>query len=119
MSILLEDLVRRRKQTDIEYQQYIDEIIALSKKVKDPSESDQYPSAINTRGKQAIYDNVGKDKTQALILHDAIMNSRSDDWRQYYLKEKRVKKAIDKAMGHLTNEETKKLLEIIKNQREY
>jgi len=119
MSVLLEELVMRRKQADLEYREYLMEIIALSKKVRDPSESKQYPSTVNTRGKQALYDNLENDEPKALLLHDAVMEARSDDWRQYFMREKGVKKAVQKAVGDIPEEELKELFEIIKNQYEY
>ena len=64
--------------------------------MRNPSESQSYPNEINTRGKQALYDNLGKDKAKAESVHDAIMRSRSDDWRAYFLKEKAVKKRSKK-----------------------
>lgn len=119
MSELLEELVKRRKQADIEYKQYLDEIIALSKKVNDPSESEEYPSSIDTRGKQALFDNLGRDEDKTTSVHAAILSSRSDDWRGHTLKERKIKIAIKKALPKITEDELKDLFEIIKNQHEY
>lgn len=119
MSELLDELVKKRKQADLEYRKYLDEIIALSKKVKNPSESESYPNEIDTRGKQALYDNLGKDQAKAESIHDAIMESRSDDWRGHPLKERKIKIAIQKVLSEITEQELKDLFEIIKNQNEY
>ncbi len=119
MSELLDELIKKRKQADIEYQKYLAEIIALSKKVKNPSESESYPNEINTRGKQALYDNLGKDQEKAESVHDAILSSREDDWRGHPLKERRIKIAIQQILSEITDEELKNLFEIIKNQNEY
>ncbi len=119
MSELLEELVKKRKQADLEYKKYLAEIIALSKKVKNPSESQSYPNEIDTRGKQALFDNLGKDQSKAEVVHDAVMSSRSDDWRGHPLKERKIKIAIQKELPELTELELKALFEIIKNQNEY
>jgi len=119
MSVLLEELVMRRKQADLEYQKYLAEIIALSKKVRNPSESEQYPSSIDTRGKQALFDNLNGDEAIALAIHKAVLNSRRDDWRGEFMKEKEVKKAVKKVAPDLSEKEFKGLFEIIKNQHEY
>jgi len=119
MSVLLEELVMKRKQADLEYQKYLAEIIALSKKVIDPSESDQYPGKINTRGKQALFDNLDGVEERALSVHEAVMVSRSDDWRGHFLKERGIKIAIKKAIDDISDEELKEIIEIIKNQHEY
>ncbi len=49
MSVLLKELIRQRKQADIEYKKYLEEIIALAKKARDPSKSERYPSTIDSR----------------------------------------------------------------------
>lgn len=119
MSELLDELVKKRKQADLEYRKYLEEIIALSKKVKNPSESESYPNEIDTRGKQALYDNLGKNQAKAESIHDAILESRSDDWRGHPLKERKIKLAIQKVFPEVTDLELKDLFEIIKNQNEY
>jgi type I restriction enzyme R subunit len=119
MSELLDELVKKRKQADLEYRKYLEEIIALSKQVKNPSESGVYPNEIDTRGKQALYDNLGKDQAKAESIHDAIMSSRSDDWRGHPLKERKIRLAIQKVLPKITDQEMKDLFEIIKNQNEY
>lgn len=119
MSELLDELVKKRKQADMEYQKYLAEIIALSKKVKNPSESESYPNEIDTRGKQALFDNLGKDQGKSLSVHAAIISSRGDDWRGHFLKERKIKMAIKKILADVTDEELKNLFEIIKNQNEY
>lgn len=119
MSELLDELVKKRKQADLEYRKYLEEIIALSKKVKNPSESESYPNEIDTRGKQALYDNLGKDKNKAYVLHDAILDARSDDWRGHPLKERKIKIALQKVLPEINNQERTDIFEIIKNQNEY
>ncbi len=119
MSELLEELVIRRKQEDIEYKKYLDEIIALSKNVTNPGTSEEYPINIDTRGKQALFDNLEKDKEKAISVHDAILNSRSDEWRGHILKERRIKIAIKKVLPEISDDDLKNLFEIIKNQNEY
>ena len=119
MSELLKELIRQRKQAVLEYQKYLEEIIALAKKVRDPSKSEQYPSTIDSRGKQALYDNLGNDEEKAFRVHEAVMSSRSDDFRGHLLKERRIKLAIKKALSTISEEELKELFEIIKNQHEY
>lgn len=119
MSELLDELVKKRKQADMEYRKYLEEIIALSKKVKNPNESESYPNEIDTRGKQALYDNLGKDQSKALEVHNAVMDSRQDSFRGDFLKEKKIKIAIQKVLPEITDQELKDLFEIIKNQNEY
>jgi type I restriction enzyme R subunit len=118
MSALLAELVKKRKQDDIEYQKYLAEIVALAKKVKDPMAGSVNPE-INTPALRALYDNLGEDVGLALTVNEAIMNSREADWRGHFQKEKRIKNAIRVAMPDIEDEELKSLFEIIKNQHDY
>jgi type I restriction enzyme, R subunit len=117
MSELLEELVKRRKQADIEYRQYLASIIDLTKQVKDPRGG--RPKGIDTPAKCALYDNLGQDTEKALLVHEAILGSIEDDFRGHPQKERRVKIAIKKALPNITDEELKNLFELIKNQHEY
>ena len=119
MSELLDELVRQRKQADLEYKEYLAKIITLSKQVRNPEQSAYYPKAIDSKAKQALYDNLGQDETKALAVHEAIMRSRWADFRGNPLKERAIKISIKKVLTKLSDDELKNLFEIIKNQHEY
>ena len=118
MSELLDELIKRRRQEDVAYQEYLAQIIALAKQVKDPAQSAHYPAAINTKAKQALYDNLGKDEEKALAVHEAVMNSREDNWRGHLQKERKIRIEISNALPG-SSDGLKDLFEIIKNQHEY
>jgi type I restriction enzyme R subunit len=92
--------------------------MALSKKVKDPMDEAVSPE-IDTPAKRALYDNLGQDVAEALIVHDAVIDSRQSDWRGNHLKERAIKIKIKKALPDISDEKLKDLFEIIKNQNEY
>ena len=119
MSILLQELIRKRKQASLEYKKYLEEIIALAKKVRDPSKSERYPRGIDSPGKQALYDNLDRDEEKSFAVHEAVIDSRSDDFRGHLLKERKIEIAIKKVLPNISKEELKKLFEIVKNQHEY
>lgn len=118
MSELLDELVKKRKQADVEYEEYLKQIIALSKKVKDPMD-ESVSSEINTQAKRSLYDNLGQDVAKALAVDGAVLSARQADWRGNHLKERAIKIEISKALPDLSDEELKNLFEIIKNQHEY
>jgi type I restriction enzyme R subunit len=118
MSELLDELVQKRKQSDIEYREYLKEVIALSKKVKNTMD-ESVSSEIDTAAKRALYDNLGQDVTKALAVDAAVMNARQSDWRGNHLKERAIKVELKKALPDLAEEELENLFEIIKNQHEY
>lgn len=119
MSELLDELVKQRKRSDIEYREYLTKIIELSKQVKNPERSPYYPKAVDTKAKQALYDNLGQDEVKALAVHEAVMESHQADWRGNHLKERAIKIAIKKILTEISDDELKNIFEIVKNQNEY
>ena len=119
MSELLSELVKRRKQEDIEYKEYLAQIVALTKQVRNPEQSGYYPASVDTKGKQALYDNLGKDAQKAIALHEGITHAREDGWRGHPQKERRIKIEIRRSLPELSDDGLKDLFEIIKNQHEY
>jgi len=117
MSELLDELVKQRKRSDIEYKAYLAKLVEFSKQVNNPEQSKYYPQNINSRGKQALYDNLGKDTNKAMEVHDAIMDSRQDAWRGNPLKERAIKIGIKKSVNGISTEEIDDILEIIKKSK--
>lgn len=118
MSELLSELIRKRKQEDTEYREYLEQMKDLSEKVKNPMADEAVPE-IDTPGKRALYDNLGQDADKALRVHEAVMRSRYADWRGDFLKEKSIKIGIKTALPDASDEERSGIFEIIKNQHEY
>lgn len=118
MSELLDELVKKRKQADVEYKEYLKQVVALSKKVKNPMD-ESVGLEINTSAKRALYDNLGQDVAKALVVDKAVLGARQSDWRGNHLKERAIKIEIKKALPDIGDEELKNLFEIIKNQNEY
>jgi type I restriction enzyme R subunit len=81
MSELLDALIAQRKKEAVDYQKYLENIVALAKKVSNPALGESYPSAFNTPAKRALYDNLGKEETLALAVDSAVRECRQDDWR--------------------------------------
>ena len=117
MSELLDALIEQRKQEALDYQKYLEKIVELAKKVKNPA-GEEYPKALNTPAKRALYDNLGKDEALALNVDSAVRKSRQDDWRGNAVKVRRVRIAI-KAVLQDDEALTEQILELVKNQNEY
>lgn len=118
MSELLAELVRKRKQDDIEYKKYLEEIIELTKKAKNPM-SESISPEINTKALRALYDNLGQDVNIALAVNEAVLDSREADWRGHFQKEKRIKNAIKGVVPEIKEEALKSIIELIKEQNDY
>jgi len=101
MSALLDALVAQRKSAALDYQAYLEQVVALTKQVKNPASSSSYPASLDTPAKRALYDNLGKD-----------------DWRNNAVKVRKVKIALKTVLGG-DDAQTGQLLELVKNQQEY
>jgi len=145
MSQLLDALIAQRRQEALDYQKYLQDIVELTKKVKNPTEGASYPKSLNTPAKRALYDNLGKNETLALAIDAAVLASRQDDWRSNTFKVRRVRFAIKGALeayklsrtgkssgeakeepesygpdkGESIDDRVDRILELVKTQNEY
>lgn len=122
MSVLLDELIKMRKEVALEYEKYLMEIIALSGKVKKPSSTNEYPISINTNAKRALFDNLGKNEAMATELDDKIMTTKKDSWRDNVQKSKAVRNAIAEVLnnhGVKDDNEVHRIFDLVRNQQEY
>ncbi len=121
MSILLDELIKLRKEKTEEYEKYLDKIVELTRKVKRPSEKSTYPTSLTTNAKRALYDNLGKNEKIANKLDEKIMTTKKDDWRNNRIKTKAVEYAIKKVLEkfQVKDPDAEYILDIVKNQRDY
>ncbi|BAV94591.1 type I restriction endonuclease subunit R [Ichthyobacterium seriolicida] len=117
MSKLLDEIIQLRKQEKISYEKYLKKIKELAKKVAEPSNSESYPSSINSRAKQALYDNLESNEELAIELDREIQDNKLDGWRDGGIKEKKLMLAVNNVIDD--NAKTLSLMEIIKAQSEY
>jgi type I restriction enzyme R subunit len=117
MSKLLDEIIKLRKQETCDYQEYLDKIKKLAIKITEPSSGESYPNSINTRAKQALYDNLENNESLANILDETIRYNKLDGWRDGGIKEKKLMLAVNGIVADA--EKTLALMDIIKAQREY
>ena len=118
MSELLDALIQERRQGALEYRRYLERIAELTRHVKNPATGSTYPKSLNSRGKQALYDNLDRNEPLALAVDAALHESTQDDWRNHPVKIKIVRYAIRDALPKdATNLDA--ILELVKNQHEY
>jgi type I restriction enzyme, R subunit len=145
MSQLLDALIAQRRQQALDYQKYLQQIVELTKKIKNPTEGSSYPNSLNTAAKRALYDNLDRNEVLALAIHDAVLANKQDDWRGNVFKVRKVRFAVKNALetyrlaktgqsggvgaeepdlyrgkpGNPVEDEVEKILELVKNQHEY
>ena len=116
MSVLLTELVKKRKQNDIEYREYLEQISSLAEKVINTV--DNTVVGIDTTGKIALYDFFDENKELALKVFEAIKNNAPNGFRGNPMKRRVVKKALSDASG-LTGEQLEKLMELVVQNEEF
>ncbi len=98
MSDLLDALIDQRKQAALDYQAYIDAVVALAQQVSQPESSSSYPPSINTTALRALYDNLDHDADLAVRIDEAIRAVKKDNWKENRFKRIEVRNAIRQAM---------------------
>ncbi|WP_186115099.1 type I restriction endonuclease subunit R [Burkholderia gladioli] len=101
MSALLDELIKKRKEKAIEYEEYLKQMADLAARVQ-AGKSDDTPVTLDTAGKRALFNNlkVGNNGTpqQALALSleldAAIRRVRPADWRGVVPRENVIKHAM-------------------------
>ena len=116
MSKLLDEIIRERRNSAIDYENYLKKIAALAKKVNDRKSVD-LPKGIQTNAQIALYNNLNKDQDLALKLDEAVRHTKKADFRGNPQKENEIKGAIYKILPN--KEEVERIFLIIKQQREY
>ncbi|PAU95374.1 restriction endonuclease subunit R [Aliifodinibius salipaludis] len=116
MSDILEELILKRKQQALDYKKYLQELVELTKKVKQLNGQD-YPEQIKTSGQKALYDNLNNDDELAKVVDKTVKYTAKDGWRDNKIKEREVKRAIKQKLPEKFN--VQEVLDVIKNQDEY
>jgi type I restriction enzyme R subunit len=121
MSILLDELIKMRKEATLDYEKYLKEIIALSGHIKMPNTSAAYPTSLDTSAKRNLYDNLGKNEALAIELDQKIQTTKKDGWRDHKLKQREVKYAIQEVLetNKVQEPDVEYVLNLVKNQKDY
>lgn len=121
MSVLLDEIIKLRNSETLDYQKYLQRIIALSTQVKKP-ETTTYPSAINTNAKRALFDNLDKNEDLAVALDEKVRGTKKPGFRQHKQKSRAVRISIQEVLakfGITDEEEIHRIFDLVKNQEEY
>ena len=122
MSVLLEELIKLRKEKTIAYEDYLNEIIALSGKITKPEKVIAYPPTLDTNTKKTLYDNIGKNENLAKDLDYKILTTKKDGWRDNRIKLREVRLAIEETLkiyGIIEETEIVRIFDLVKNQKDY
>jgi type I restriction enzyme R subunit len=140
MSALLDEIIATRKAKAIEYEEYLNRISELVKRVE-VGHAEDTPQKLDTPGKRAIYNNLNSRPSSgiasavaepssptgdvprnesldlALRIHETIKRVRPDGWRGIHAREQVIKAGLYGVLRDIA--EVERLFLIIKAQREY
>lgn len=116
MSKLLDEIIKQRKDDAVLYEDYLKNITELVKQVNSGMEQDT-PKQLDTPGKRALYNNLGKDETLAIELDEIIHRVKKADFRGNLAKEREIQSALYERLND--EEQVRQIFEIIKKQKEY
>jgi type I restriction enzyme R subunit len=121
MSVLLDELIKLRKEDAKRYEEYLSKIVELTIKVKKPETSKEYPSSIDTQAKRALYDNLDREEKLSLVLDEAVIYGKHDNWDGHPQKEKHLKNQVVKPVleEYQKIEKLESIFEVIRKQKEY
>ena len=115
LSIILQELIDKRKKEMLDYEEYMKELIELVKKARGKS-ANSYPESIKTPGMRALYDNLGQNEYLAIRAHEVIKENALVGFRDNRLKQRKLIKALAKMLG---DEMAQMIYDIIKLHEEY
>lgn len=115
MSVLLQELIERRKQETVSYQEYLVKMAELIRQVN-RGKKDDIPVSLDTKGKVALYHTLG-DEEMALACEEAVQYVKQEGFRENLARQRMVKKAIFDVVKDIDKvEEVYKIIEAHKDE---
>jgi type I restriction enzyme R subunit len=105
------------RQKQIDYEEFLMQIASVAKRVHLGTAADT-PAAMNTPAKRALYNNLGKNESLALLIDETVHTVKQDDFRGNPAKERMVKAALLPLLGG-NAAEVERIFHIIVMQTEY
>jgi type I restriction enzyme, R subunit len=116
ISALLEEIIRNRRAKALDYEAYLKRMAEIVETLS-AGKTEDTPAQLDTPGKRALYNNLGKNEALAVRIDAAVKTSRSDDWRGVEAKERAIKAALYSVLNE--KDEVERIFVIVKAQREY
>ncbi|MDO3636035.1 type I restriction endonuclease subunit R [Mycolicibacterium arseniciresistens] len=120
MSKLLDDILELRRQEALEYEAYLARLLELATTLGTKEPLNDYPDAIDTDAKRALYDSLGRDEELAIAVDRAVRDHKRADWIGNPLRERRVENAIIEVLPDgFDAERLEELMKLVTAQRDY
>lgn len=121
MSVLLNQLLQEQRDGKIQYKELIEKLIEKLKEVRSGTKK-KYPESIDTKGKQALFDNLNEDETLALAVHNTVKANARHGFRDLSnggLKMKALRKSVEQVLKNESAVNIDEIMQIIIAQKEY
>lgn len=94
MSELLEELIKMKKDQNLDYQEYLERLIELVKKVKIPEISGAYPKSMHNVRLRGLYDILDKNEEKTIKLYNYLITNISRDFMESKMKQREFKREL-------------------------
>ena len=115
MSELLEELIEMKKEENLNYQEYLEKLIELVKKVKSPETSGAYPKSMNNVRLRGLYDILEKDEEKTIKIYECLTSNISRDFMESKIKQREFKQEL--ALWIENEEQEEEIFNLWKNTR--
>ncbi|VUT28066.1 MAG: hypothetical protein SYNGOMJ08_00626 [Candidatus Syntrophoarchaeum sp. GoM_oil] len=116
MSKLLDEIIKERKESAMSYEEYLQKITELAKKVSNVYRDD-LPAGIKTNAQRSLYHNLNSDEELALRLDRAVKSVKKADWRGNQQKENEIKAELYEIIKD--ENAVERIFKIVRQQNEY
>ena len=123
MSELLDALIEQRRKEALDYKEYLQRIVELTRQTANQGTISSYPAGIDTPALRAFYDNLDQDVHLAIRLDDRIRAVKRADWRDNKFKTRELRRGIEPILMERAAEtggfDIDEVMDLVKAQDEY
>ncbi len=121
LSKLLDELIEKRRKDFLGHRSYLEKLQNLARKALNREENGSYPQSLDSPGKRALYDNLGKNEELALGIDKTIIKSKRAGWQGNQVKERELKEKISDFLESRseTRYDPEEILKLVKTQNDY
>ncbi len=94
MSELLEELIEMKKEQNLDYQEYLEKLIELVKKVKNPESSGEYPKSMHNVRLRGLYDILDKNEDKTMTIYNHLTSNISKDFMESKMKQREFRREL-------------------------
>lgn len=105
MSELLSELIDMKKQQNLDYQEYLQKLVELVKKVKTPEKTGLYPKTIHNVRLRGLYDILDKDEDSTLKIYNYLNSNVSKDFMESKMKQRELRLNLSMVINDKAKEE--------------